>query len=360
MLLLKDTIDKIINDTKDELEKNDELKNAFLALIAKPKREDRNWYKIEINWRKLNYEDLSHYIFDEIITNWDTLRDWNSSIEIKICDINWSLKKNKNWKDRIETLKEIYGSEKTFTTTLKRVFLKHFLYKIKFCPYCWKVPLIYFWDPTDEFDVKKLDTRTFHIDHFFPESKYPDLALNLYNWVPSCPSCNTNKSSHCPREKLTLNHYPEWQKIFHPYFGFIYKDWENIKVAWECFNEKLSFDENSESFPTSESSSYLAHLDFFNLNKIYPRSWDTRSEIFFIRQKTEKIHSWIITHKSWKNSLIKDTESYVNEMVDKYFTNYIPKNESDILKYSNWKLKRDLLKECGKKFRTKLEHDENT
>jgi len=31
---------------------------------------------------------------------------------------------------------------------------------------------------------------TFQMDHFFPKSKFPYLALSIYNLIPSCPTCN--------------------------------------------------------------------------------------------------------------------------------------------------------------------------
>lgn len=54
---------------------------------------------------------------------------------------------------------------------------------ITVCPYC-----------DDEYlDVVKIDDklrRTSEIDHFFPKSKYPALAMCFYNLVPSGQNCN--------------------------------------------------------------------------------------------------------------------------------------------------------------------------
>lgn len=50
------------------------------------------------------------------------------------------------------------------------------------CGYC---------DDSDEF----LDKSTFHIDHFAPKSKFPQLELVYENLVYSCRFCNVSKSN---------------------------------------------------------------------------------------------------------------------------------------------------------------------
>ena len=45
-------------------------------------------------------------------------------------------------------------------------------------------------------------------DHFFPQSKYPLLALSFFNLIPSCPLCNRSVK----RDKTLV-----YQKFIHPY-----------------------------------------------------------------------------------------------------------------------------------------------
>lgn len=47
--------------------------------------------------------------------------------------------------------------------------------------------------------------RTYEIDHFFPKSKYPALAMNIYNLVPSGQNCNGLKLE----KELGSNPYEE-------------------------------------------------------------------------------------------------------------------------------------------------------
>ena len=67
---------------------------------------------------------------------------------------------------------------------------------VKTCPYC---------NREYTFSRKLRNDREVHpeFDHFYPKSKYPYLALSLYNLVPSCHSCNHLKS----KNEIDLNPY---------------------------------------------------------------------------------------------------------------------------------------------------------
>lgn len=54
---------------------------------------------------------------------------------------------------------------------------------IKVCPYCDDECL-------DTFKICEKQRRTSEVDHFFPKSKYPALAMCFYNLIPSGQNCN--------------------------------------------------------------------------------------------------------------------------------------------------------------------------
>lgn len=56
--------------------------------------------------------------------------------------------------------------------------------KIMVCPYCNRLYVT----------VLKSGRVRAQLDHFFPQSRYPYLALCLYNLIPSCGICNQAKS----------------------------------------------------------------------------------------------------------------------------------------------------------------------
>ena len=55
--------------------------------------------------------------------------------------------------------------------------------EIKVCPYCDDEYL-------DTFKICEKQRRTSEVDHFFPKSKYPALAMCFYNLIPSGQNCN--------------------------------------------------------------------------------------------------------------------------------------------------------------------------
>ncbi|MED3977159.1 hypothetical protein P4639_27790 [Priestia megaterium] len=65
---------------------------------------------------------------------------------------------------------------------------------ISVCPYCNRN----FITNTKLIDKNnnKYIKRTAQLDHFYPESKYPYLALSYYNLIPVCGSCNMIKSNN--------------------------------------------------------------------------------------------------------------------------------------------------------------------
>ena len=60
---------------------------------------------------------------------------------------------------------------------------------ITVCPYCDDEYL-------DIIDRDESSVRTSEIDHFFPKSKYPALAMCYYNLIPSGQNCNGLKKEH--------------------------------------------------------------------------------------------------------------------------------------------------------------------
>ena len=47
--------------------------------------------------------------------------------------------------------------------------------------------------------------KSFHIDHFAPEKKFPDLKATYSNLIYACPSCNGAKSDKWPSNDPTKN-----------------------------------------------------------------------------------------------------------------------------------------------------------
>ncbi len=98
----------------------------------------------------------------------------------------------------------------------------------KVCPYC----------DDEYFDILHPEQglrRTSEFDHFYPEGKYPGLAMCFYNLIPSGKCCNQ-----------LMNKYPVSANPYHP-------DIED----WSMFESNIPFGSNLESLPLSDFSATL-------------------------------------------------------------------------------------------------------
>ena len=196
---------------------------------------------------------------------------------------------------------------------------------IYFCPYCGKNTIIHFW-----IEAKKFK-RLYDIEHFLPRSKYSSLSINLYNRLPACMSCNQ-------RLKWTKDPLESNDKIFHPYFWWICKSDIDRRLIHQDidFDSKVSFiKKNNNHIEKREFIFDCWHWKFFELDKIYFSSEDTFQIFHFIYDKYTKIKDEYQRFK--KNS--KSIEAFI----EYFFASYYPKDEQDILKYSNGKYKKDLI-----------------
>lgn len=80
--------------------------------------------------------------------------------------------------------------------------------EIDVCPYCGRQYTFTLGDGKEE---KKGRPQ---IDHYIPEAEYPFLSCSLYNFIPSCASCNHQKSDKYNSKKV------EWRNIPYPYEDF--------------------------------------------------------------------------------------------------------------------------------------------
>lgn len=99
-------------------------------------------------------------------------------------------------------------------------------FKIKYCPYCNTTPL-------SIFDERKL----LDIDHFYPRSRHPYLAVSFFNLIPSCPTCN----ERLKKDKMfDINtHFNPFHKRFDDYFEFyldtvLVKTKDDVIIKYRC------------------------------------------------------------------------------------------------------------------------------
>ncbi len=186
-------------------------------------------------------------------------------------------------------------------TEAKKLFYRNL--KINSCIYCNRNYI---------FDVKENGHIKGNIDHFYPKAKYPYFAMNFYNFIPVCESCNKVKSEFDTTD-ITKN-------IIHPYERKNQKIF-NIEIsAVDDFSYKLNDDDLLKQLHI-EKIHNTGHKDIINelYIKFYQR--DTK-EHFDSLQKSlkslnfneDEIHRFITCgylknedlHKRPLSKLIKD------------------------------------------------------
>ena len=180
---------------------------------------------------------------------------------------------------------------------------------LKTCPYCNR-------NYTFIVDEESGKLRP-ELDHFYPKSIYPFLAMSFYNLIPSCPICNHTKSSKVS-ENL-INPY----EIKNDDFKFTYKPTdisfsqiESKKYDMDSFEiEFKKKNENIDIFKLDEL--YKQHkdivVDLLMKKAYYPKSYVEELEKSFGFTKDE-IYRYLLNnykkeedlHKRPLSKLIKD------------------------------------------------------
>jgi len=160
------------------------------------------------------------------------------------------------------------------------------LSKTDVCPYCNRNFIINFNETN----------TTVELDHYFPKTLYPYLALNIYNLVPSCHTCNHKKNNS---NKMHL----------HPFFDDINKEikfslkLKNINFYYSTTGFNIEIQTNSEKAQN--------HKDVFNLESLYNEHKDIILELI------QKKYMY--------------DESYLDELTRKY-EGILFKNKEDLMR----------------------------
>ena len=183
---------------------------------------------------------------------------------------------------------------------------------LKTCPYCNR-------NYTFVVDEEKGKLRP-EIDHFYPKSIYPFLAMSFYNLIPSCPICNHTKSSRVS-ENL-INPYD----VKNDDFEFTYKPVdisfsyiENTKYNMDSF--EIEFKKNNEN------------IDIFKLDELYKQHKDIVADL-------------LMKKAYYPKSYIEELEKFgfsEDEIYRYLFCNY--KKDEDLHKRPLSKLTKDILEQ---------------
>lgn len=127
---------------------------------------------------------------------------------------------------------------------------------IQVCPYC---------NRQYTFTVKKdknvgVPNITPELDHFYPKSKHPYLALSFYNLIPSCPVCNHTKLD----EIIDIHPYTDNFNNLKCHFMITTKDNKTDSLDWALEKDiKITFTDNNVNIEVlALKELYNEHIDY--------------------------------------------------------------------------------------------------
>lgn len=172
---------------------------------------------------------------------------------------------------------------------------------IEVCPYCQRNYITNY----ETFDGLKKTTAD--LDHFYPKSIFPFLALSLYNFIPSCQICNS-------RFKLDKEVYRKKLLVIYPYNESFEEYSVKFKVSSEeiiknILNKSSDFDVEfhvPNSLETEKKERIKSSINMFGLDLVYKKSHnkyirDMLKNIIYYPDIHMKDIQKILSEKSQKN-----------------------------------------------------------
>jgi len=251
-------------------------------------------------------------------------------------EVNSLYKNEGKWSHYLETLKEIFNYD-AFSDN-KEGWGAYQLVTglgISVCPYCNRSYI------TTLLRIEDDDKQTRpELDHYYPKSRYPYLALSFYNLIPSCSTCNGSF-------KGVVDFYED--DAIHPYeAGFLgaatFKTEFNDKDSYDyryllglSKEFKITFDINTQDAELEKKIKKTIHT--FGLDRLYNTHQD------FVR---DLIRNGIVNNKSRIDEIYNKFGDLFNdreEVMQSVFLNYV--DDQDLGKRPLAKLTQDICKELG-------------
>ncbi len=229
---------------------------------------------------------------------------------------------------------------------------------IEVCPYCQRN---YITNYNDEYN-KELTTAD--LDHFYPQAQYPYLALSLYNFIPSCHTCNSSMKGGAPIG-INTHIYPYTDSMEEDIKFTIETDSFMDNVFTKNQNLNIDIDVNIVSKEGKEDTNRLEKiknsLKTFKLKEVYknshskyvgdlihnfqkyPKSYTKAlGEIFLEtpKESNEEIKKELEEKKSYQEKLQILNDNF-QEIIKKPYTDKIEKGEPLA------KLTKDIMEELG-------------
>lgn len=144
---------------------------------------------------------------------------------------------------------------------------------INVCPYCNRNYI------SNYYDKKKGKSTTATLDHYYTKDKYPFLAVNIYNLIPSCPVCNSYLKGQ--NQKLHLQPYSDESDSL--YFKIEFKTIGQL-YNFNSNDIKINIEENLDKEPDIQEKA-SGSKDVFYLKSVYEVH---RSDVFKLKNQIKE------------------------------------------------------------------------
>ncbi len=180
---------------------------------------------------------------------------------------------------------------------------------IPVCPYCNRQYIT-------NYGEKNNEKTTADLDHYYPKSKYPYLALSLYNFIPSCQICNSRMKGDKEGHLYPYNDECGDKAIFKTSNNSI-----NGILNSKATDFEIEFDIQEHKITQKEKDNgYLQRLEkskeIFKLEEVYKTSHN------------QYILDMLHTIEHYPDSYLET----VNELFDENLTKTIKKKEEELEK----------------------------
>lgn len=207
------------------------------------------------------------------------------------------------------------------------------LARLRYCPYC-NADMIYTIDFDDAGNPIKSD-----FDHFFPRSRYPFLALSLYNLIPACNRCNS---------RFKLAKYRETWKTFHPHLDDVDEATQFVLVG--LTNEmrcRATADDDlsiylrlKPSRPVEDRTRLINYQYLFKIDEVYSQLYND--------QALRMLHLGSILNSTYLDEIKQRFERAGKSVDAAKLLLDMPLQRSEIDRHHIGKLKLDILEHyCG-------------
>lgn len=261
--LIGNNLKNIISFSRENFQQEFTLPSTLLKEklnISAKKRELLNQFNSICSL--VNWETLNNNLTKPIILEY--ARKLKKQLDILKKISNFSPKQNNQNKEQNQIIikmeyffKYIFDydilDKKVSNVTLRHQILAKM--NVKTCPYCDRQYIT-------NFDINKSSAD---LDHFYSQSEYPYLALNIYNFIPACPICNRNFKNDV---EIQVN--PRFEEfgnnaiftIKNKLISYMDMNLEDIDIEIDIKNQELETKINSNINTFKLKEIYKVHCDY--------------------------------------------------------------------------------------------------